>query len=159
MASDITAMSFVQMRRFSPKLNNRIGRSRLGAFYPPSTFESVHDNCSKPCLKAFAEAWPYESVSAKPIKAPMRRIRSAGCCARAATGHAAAPPSSVMNSRRRMPDTGASPSQSVRRTLSLPPAGRQVLGAGLNCSEIEVLRCTVPLEPMAGQGHEAKNSI
>src|SRR5262249_50206101 len=32
---------------------------------------------------------------------PMRRIRSAGCCARAASGHAAAaPPSSVMNSRR-----------------------------------------------------------
>ena len=29
----------------------------------------------------------------------MRRTRS-GCCARAASGHAAAPPSSVMNSRR-----------------------------------------------------------
>jgi hypothetical protein len=35
------------------------------------------------------------------IGTPIRRIRS-GCCARAATGHvAAAPPSSVMNSRRR----------------------------------------------------------
>ena len=32
----------------------------------------------------------------------MRRIRSP-CCARAASGHAAAPPSSVMNSRRFMP--------------------------------------------------------
>jgi hypothetical protein len=30
---------------------------------------------------------------------PMRRIRSR-CCARAASGHAAAPPSSVMNARR-----------------------------------------------------------
>ena len=30
---------------------------------------------------------------------PMRRIRSR-CCARVASGHAAAPPSSVMNSRR-----------------------------------------------------------
>jgi hypothetical protein len=30
---------------------------------------------------------------------PMRRIAS-DCCARAASGHAAAPPSSVMNSRR-----------------------------------------------------------
>jgi hypothetical protein len=30
---------------------------------------------------------------------PTRRMRSA-CCARAAIGHAAAPPSSVMNSRR-----------------------------------------------------------
>ena len=33
------------------------------------------------------------------MSTPMRRIRS-GCCARAASGHAAAPPSSVMNSRR-----------------------------------------------------------
>ena len=33
------------------------------------------------------------------IKTPRRRIPS-GCCARAATGHAAAPPTSVMNSRR-----------------------------------------------------------
>jgi hypothetical protein len=31
----------------------------------------------------------------------MRRARSA-CCARAASGHAAAPPSSVMNARRPM---------------------------------------------------------
>ena len=31
----------------------------------------------------------------------MRRIRSA-CCARAASGHVAAPPRSVMNSRRRI---------------------------------------------------------
>jgi hypothetical protein len=33
------------------------------------------------------------------IKTPGRRIPS-GCCARAATGHAAAPPTSAMNSRR-----------------------------------------------------------
>jgi hypothetical protein len=30
----------------------------------------------------------------------MRRIRSAGCCARTANGHATAPPMSVMNCRR-----------------------------------------------------------
>src|SRR5262245_40561 len=41
----------------------------------------------------------------------------------------------MTNSRRRMPDTRAPPSSSVRRTISLPPPGRQVLGAGLNCSE------------------------
>ena len=35
------------------------------------------------------------------MSTPMRRIRS-GCCARAASGHAAAPPISVMNSRRLM---------------------------------------------------------
>jgi hypothetical protein len=33
------------------------------------------------------------------ITTPMRRMRSV-CCARAASGHAAAPPSSVMNERR-----------------------------------------------------------
>ena len=61
----------------------------------------------------------------------------AGCCARAASGHAvAAPPPSKRNSRRRIPDTRASPpSQSVRRILSLPPTPWQVLGADLNRSE------------------------
>ena len=39
------------------------------------------------------------SSAARFMSTPMRRIRS-GCCARAASGHAAAPPSSVMNSRR-----------------------------------------------------------
>ena len=38
------------------------------------------------------------SFSARPTNTPMRRIRSP-CCVRPATGHAAAPPSSVMNSR------------------------------------------------------------
>jgi hypothetical protein len=42
---------------------------------------------------------PSRSLSANPINAPTRRMRSA-CCARAASGQAAAPPSSVMNSRR-----------------------------------------------------------
>ena len=40
-----------------------------------------------------------ESLSGQPISTPIRRTRSP-CCARAATGHAAAPPSSDMNSRR-----------------------------------------------------------
>src|SRR5215510_12593504 len=44
-------------------------------------------------------ACAFESLSRKPISTPIRRIRS-GCCARPASGHAAAPPSSVMNSRR-----------------------------------------------------------
>ena len=52
----------------------------------------------------------------KPISTPIRRMRSP-CCARAAIGHAAAaPPSSVMNSRR--PIT-RSPR---RRVTKLPPA-------------------------------------
>src|SRR5262245_66660819 len=41
----------------------------------------------------------------------------------------------MTKSRRRIPDTRASPSQSVRRTISLPPAGWHVSGEGLNCSE------------------------
>src|SRR5438445_4574847 len=67
---------------------------------------------------------------------PRKPITGIGdCCARAASGHAAAaPPRSPMNSRRLMPDT-ASPLQSVYCTLSLPQSGRQVLWAGLNCSE------------------------
>jgi hypothetical protein len=79
---------------------------------------------------------------------PMRLSRS-GCCARAARGHAtAAPPSSVMNWRRfttgmdslrsRRPSSGRS-AQAVFRTISLPQAGRQVLGANLNCSEISAV--------------------
>src|SRR5436309_1330673 len=38
-----------------------------------------------------------------------RAVGIAGCCARAASGHAAAPPSSVMNSRRLMPNIGLPP--------------------------------------------------
>ena len=59
---------------------------------------SVQPNCCKPCRNAPMRACP--SASSVVISTPMRRIRS-GCCARAANGHAAAaPPSSVMNSRR-----------------------------------------------------------
>src|SRR5262245_55694644 len=62
-----------------------------------------------------------------------------GCCARAASGHAAAaPPSSVMNSRRLMSNMSLSPpwhGRSVYRALSLPQKGQLVLGADLNCSE------------------------
>src|SRR5258708_39258323 len=47
-----------------------------------------------------------------PPRNPMRRIPSA-CCALAASGHAAAPPSSVMNLRRFM----GSPPQAGSRTL------------------------------------------
>jgi hypothetical protein len=66
----------------------------------------------------------------------MRRIRSPRS-ARAASGHAAAQPSSVTNSRRLIPGIGFSclPPRSVYRTLNLPQRGRQVLGADLKCSE------------------------
>src|SRR5215471_21614956 len=79
---------------------------------------------------------------------PTRRTRSP-CCARAASDHdAAAPPSSVTNSRRFMPNMGSSSPaiwrrqraqidrrrRSVYRTLNLPQNGRQVLGPDLNRS-------------------------
>jgi hypothetical protein len=51
---------------------------------------------------AATKARPSRSLSANPISMPIRCIRS-GCCPLAATGHvAAAPPRSVMNSRRFM---------------------------------------------------------
>src|SRR5262249_51763858 len=77
-----------------------------------------------------------------------------GCCALAANGHAAAPPpSSVMNSRRFIPNIGHPPSASARRgtgqrtgptarAVGLPRheptmgLGGGVLGADLNCSEL-----------------------
>src|SRR5262245_39449364 len=65
-------------------------------------------------------------------------IGIAGCCARAASGHAAALPSSVMNSRRCMPNMGLAPPHPVRRvsrTLSLARRDWLVLGATLNRSE------------------------
>jgi HNH endonuclease len=53
------------------------------------------------CLKPFQKSrfvCP-SGLSARPISTPIRRIRSP-CCARAASGHAVAPPSNVMNARR-----------------------------------------------------------
>jgi len=74
-----------------------------------------------------------------PLRSPDSRWSEAfaGCCARATTGHTAAPPSRVMNSRRLMPDMGVPPASAlpVYRTLSLLQRGRKVLGPELKCSE------------------------
>jgi hypothetical protein len=62
-----------------------------------------------------------------------------------------APPSSVMNSRRFMPDIGLSPASasSLYLTLHLPQRGRKVFGADLKRSEIYVglptLRASNPM--------------
>jgi tripartite-type tricarboxylate transporter receptor subunit TctC len=56
----------------------------------------------RPCRNAASRFCPSGSSAAKSINTPMRRMRSR-CCACAASGHATtAPPSSVMNSRRRI---------------------------------------------------------
>jgi hypothetical protein len=74
---------------------------------------------------------------------------TAGCCALAASGNAAAPPSSVMNSRRFMRGMGSLPravrassyqqATPVRSRFAASPAcrrkGQPVFGAGLNRSE------------------------
>jgi len=49
----------------------------------------------------------FKSLGARLLRNPI--TGSAGCCARAASGHAAAPPSSAMNSRRFMPGIGLLP--------------------------------------------------
>ena len=88
----------------------------------------VQPNCCNACRNAALRACASASSAARLVNRPIRRSRSPRC-ARAASGHAAAaPPSKKTNSRRRIPDTRASPSQSVRRILSLPPTPWQVLG-------------------------------
>jgi hypothetical protein len=60
---------------------------------------SAHPKSRSPCVKAARNRWASGSASANCTSTPTRRIRSP-CCARAVTDHAAAPPSSVMKSRR-----------------------------------------------------------
>jgi len=67
----------------------------------------------RPCRRRAAEK-QYEVRSVIPsgdvgVRNPITGI--ADCCARAASGHAAAPPSSVMNSRRLMSDMGLPPAE------------------------------------------------
>src|SRR5262245_5639901 len=70
------------------------------------------------------------------MSTPTRRVRSP-CCPRAVSGHAAAPPSSVINWRLRMLDKGFLPPwcRSVYPMVNLMRRGRQVVGDDLNCSE------------------------
>ena len=61
---------------------------------------SIHPSFRSPSRNAATEDCPSWSLSAEEVRTPIRRTRS-GCCARAASGDAAAAlPSSVMNSRR-----------------------------------------------------------
>jgi hypothetical protein len=60
---------------------------------------TAHPNSCSPCRNAALRTCACGSSAGKFTSTPMRRIRSP-CCARAASGHAAAPPRSVMNTRR-----------------------------------------------------------
>src|SRR5215510_803614 len=86
-----------------------------------------------------------------PMRTPTRRIRS-GCCASEASGHAAAPLTSAMNSRRLM--SGFPLSSRFRRTLSLHLSRGNVLGLDLNCSELALavgpIRSSLPTHQLLG---------
>src|SRR5262245_39777614 len=56
---------------------------------------STNPASRRPSRNALTTLW--DSLGERPLRNPMTEI--AACCARAARGHAAAPPSSVMNSR------------------------------------------------------------
>ncbi len=101
----------------------------------------THPRSRRPLSKATTRDCASGSPATRPINTPIRRI--CFVCARAASGHTtAAPPSSVINSRRLMSDMGAcSPALCQRRTpeghgagrsacraLSVSRRGRQVLG-------------------------------
>jgi hypothetical protein len=69
---------------------------------------STQPSSRSPASNAWARTCPSGSVCANAIITPTRRVRSCRC-ARAASGHAAAaPPRTVMNSRRRMGSIRAS---------------------------------------------------
>src|SRR5262249_33015632 len=74
----------------------------------------LQPNSCRPCLSAVTRARPSRS-SPTPISSPMRRTRSP-CCARAASGHAAAPPSSVINWRRLRSSMGSPPGSRAAST-------------------------------------------
>jgi hypothetical protein len=77
--------------------------------------------------------WDCESLSASTINAPIRRTRSP-CSARAASGHVAALPNSVMNSRRLRLSMG-SPSGTETRCASLPHAKPAAEASGRRADE------------------------
>jgi hypothetical protein len=63
----------------------------ISAIDPTQVLKALQESATRAC--------PSRLSAVRFMSTPMRRIRS-GCCARAATGHAAAPPSVTMNSRR-----------------------------------------------------------
>ncbi len=95
--SSTSSLANVRMRPASPAAQ----RQSILTLLP-----SVQRDRLSPSLMALAWDCPSGSLSASTISTPIRLTRS-GCCARATSGHAsaaAAPPRSVMNSRRFMSD-------------------------------------------------------
>src|SRR5262245_49848603 len=95
-----------------------------------------------PSMKpASLRPWPNAAVRCVASASEVLRTNPitgiADCCARAASGQAAAPPSSVMNWRRPKSSMGSSPEPAVPayRRLTMPRKRPQVLGLDLNRSE------------------------
>ena len=87
--------------------------------YSRSIFRfTIHPSACRPDSSAWRSSRACGSLSGITIKSPIRRIR-AGCCARAASDHAAgAPPSIVMNSRRLIASPEAQDKASYRLRLA-----------------------------------------
>src|SRR5262245_24464936 len=110
---------------------------RQGATLDPAEFAQSLSKGGSPCTPGRRRARSKEPND--------RHLR--WCCARAASGHTAAPATSVMSSRRLMSDMGLPPAlapPSVFLTLNLPQRDRQVLAADLNCSESRRAACRLP---------------
>ena len=73
----------------------------LHLFAPDSDRPSVQPNSASPCVNPESQPFASNSFSSDGMSTPRRRMRSL-CCARTASGHAAAPASPAMNSRRRI---------------------------------------------------------
>jgi hypothetical protein len=91
-ASATNSAAYLRMRPASPEPQ----RYSIRTLRP-----SVQPNSCSPCRNVPTRAIDSGSSAAVLMNTPMRRMRSA-CCARAASGHAAAPPSVAKNFRRRM---------------------------------------------------------
>src|SRR5262245_7799346 len=100
---------------------------------------TVQPNCCRPCKKAALRAWACGSSAGRLTSTPIRRIRS-GCCARAATGHTAAPLSSVMKSRRFKPKPPVLPTERIAYLCE----GRRLLRCGISIGETVSGRLYVP---------------
>src|SRR5262249_47298685 len=102
------------------------------AMVRPSTQPSSPSRCTKAAVHG---RQPAASDPLNPIVGSLP-----DCCPCAASGHAAAPPSTVRNRRRRTSNIRQPlpwlRRWSVYRTVRLPQRGLQVLGVDLNCSEI-----------------------
>ena len=98
---------------------------------------STQPSWCNPCRNAPIRAMDSGSSAARFMSTPIRRIRSP-CCARAATGHAAAaPPMSLMNSRRRIAivlEEGRQSSQPGHQNRICDGKGRCAFAAKYSCA-------------------------